>query len=342
MKRFLITVFLFFILCGVINYWLNYDLTYTWGREELHKKHLHFEQEYKKYSTVFIGSSRFYRHVIPELFDSLQADDKVKSFNFADANMFLPETYYFLDNFLQDSLSNSLENIFIELQYVKKINDLNVNTSTVKYYNNLNQLTWVFRYLTNESNQEIKTSEYCLNFIKATFLNYINSNDFFDKLSKKIKPDKKLFDYPIQIKDEGVAFLDTSESKYLKLGHEEFLEKGLQKDSFNYINKLANEQALKYNKFHKATIEYYIEKAKNKGIKLIFVLTPRQKAVMYYSTIPLFKVLPEEHKISIASPKQFPELFLLENSFDQYHLNKKGALKFTEYLSKEYDKMKSL
>ncbi len=64
---------------------------------------LHYYEKHRdQYDTLFIGSSRFRHQVMPEAFDAEANAEGVatRSINIGYAGMWLPESYYFLRQFL--------------------------------------------------------------------------------------------------------------------------------------------------------------------------------------------------------------------------------------------------
>ena len=66
------------------------------------------------------------------------------------------------------------------------------------------------------------------------------------------------------------------------------------------------------------------------NINLVFVLPPR-KTSHYISN--LYASIPEKNKIQLADALEFPQLYIVNHSFDVGHLNTKGSEIYSKLLA---------
>ena len=85
-------------------------------------------------------------------------------------------------------------------------------------------------------------------------------------------------------------------------------------------------------------INYLIQKSQEKGIHLIFILSPR---AVNKPLLTLSSKIPDHNIIDMANPEKFESLYVNDNSFDMGHLNTKGAEDYTRLLAMEFVKIKA-
>lgn len=66
------------------------------------------------------------------------------------------------------------------------------------------------------------------------------------------------------------------------------------------------------------------ERCKAKGIRLIFVMPPKGRTD-YNLLLSIYERLPEDSRLQLADPAEFPEFFTLENGYNYHHMNAQGA-----------------
>ena len=81
-----------------------------------------------------------------------------------------------------------------------------------------------------------------------------------------------------------------------------------------------------------------IQKSKEKGIHLTFILTPRS---INKELLTLSSKIPITNIVDMGNPIKFESLYKIENSFDVAHLNTKGSEEYTRLLAIEFLKVNS-
>ena len=92
-----------------------------------------------------------------------------------------------------------------------------------------------------------------------------------------------------------------------------------------------------FNKAHFEKINKLINLAHEKGIELFFIIPPRLKR--YEELFALKSALGDNKVIDLSSVQEYPALYKPENSFDIGHLNRKGAVLFSEYMAIKFQKI---
>ena len=79
-----------------------------------------------------------------------------------------------------------------------------------------------------------------------------------------------------------------------------------------------------------------IDISKNKGIHLIFFISPKSTN---QSLIDLYKKLPVKNRLEFSQSPFFNELFKKENLYDAAHTNEQGAKIYSAIFAKEFAKL---
>ena len=114
MKKFLIR-FGIFTLAAIATLWLMHkQVPYYEGNRQFELKRAFYFENEDRYNTLFMGSSRTFRHINPVAFDNI-LDSTFKSFNMGAVGTRNPELYYLAEHFIEELDSGSVEFLFLEL-----------------------------------------------------------------------------------------------------------------------------------------------------------------------------------------------------------------------------------
>jgi hypothetical protein len=351
LKFFSKLLFLFFIvltLSIIIRHFIYepmHLLPYSYSANEIHLKRTYLNKHKRKFNTVFIGSSHVFRQFDGHLFDSLARDvPNLSSFNFGIQGLAASELFYLNDNLLEDYKKDSflkgnlpLKYLLIEISKITFPDHLNLNTTRMFYWYDWPYYTFTIKAIFDSKNNTFPLKiamagmhtagllDKQLNFnyltdfsafkLREEYVNTINSsiNNSYNGYEPRIKTMKKLM-------------LDSTALLLRKNGSAEQFHK--------YEN---NPELLKkYNKVYLAKINETIQKFSKKGIHTIFVFAPRAEKQQYDEIIPLLNKIDPKNKIEIADSRKYPELYYVDNSADETHLNSKGAEIFTRLLAHKF------
>ena len=342
MKPFLLRLILFFSIIIGVNFVLNQVIVVP-GDDRYNLRYTYLTQNIKNYNTLFFGSSRTLRHLIPSVFDSANRVKGVDTHSFnlgTPANQSL-ETYEQYESFLNDYTDVKHHNIkyaFVEIHPLLALSKKNMTTRKGFYWVSWDNLNFIFTYFKVtkpyfHSRMEIYYN-YFVAFILKTFgFNYLNIED--NKKVEEIYSGLKKDGY-ISLQDE-IRSVERSERK------RELIE--MQMD-FRKDTIALNKRALKVMKHfekegsindivtvHKNKLQHLYVNSAALGIKLVFVIQPRLSD--YREVLALKKALPENVVLDIANPAVYPNLWAVENSFDVGHMTENGAVFFTNELSRK-------
>lgn len=319
MKKFLtltsIFVLISLVLLAVIGRRLERDLPYYWGNVGLKMKIDHIRNS-ENYNTYFIGSSRTGQAIDPVFFDSL-THHSGKSFNLGLPGFQAPESYHFLEKFLEAEDHHNTKTIFLELTEMRSIDQNKFNVRGLYF--------WNLDYYKLVSSDHL--SRFDLSGVTITSLNYLSKITKVGFVKPIIIGDK------LKITQEKML----SEAIQNRAGYyippfPKKLDKGRLNELFlitkDYYNK---PHEINYSDRHLKKLLDLISLTDDMGIRLIFILPPRLRANM----LPLFDELPIDNKLDLCDPGLYPQFYSIENSRDAYHLNRKGAAEMTRILAEQ-------
>lgn len=339
MKQFIKRVLFFFAFFLLILITKKQITPYYLGDKVFNAKYEDYSRDEEQFNSVIFGSSRLYRHVNTLLLDSLLSDYNFSTYNFANWGTYNPESYFLYDNFLNSIDSGKIKIAFLELQQLHPYSNDNCRTTKASYWNTLKYLFFSIEYINHSNYIYEKKQELYKNYLKSYFFG-LHDFLFLENIlpSKKIKEIGENGFYPLEkaMNEHGVN------NKYKKRWdefHSDTLELENRIKAAKIDAETISPKAL--NKHHLKFLNSLITKSEQKGIHLIFVLSPRLKKDQYSELIPLSYALPQENIIQLYSYSRYNKFYLSDYSFDVGHLNTKGANLFTEHLALNVKEIKA-
>lgn len=333
MKLFIYKLILFVLLYLVIRQAIIYLVPYYWGNSCYLSKIKYLKESNLKPNVVFFGSSRIYRQVNPNLYDSIyfaHNKTKIESFNFGTPGNFPPQTYYLLNNFIESEIAQNCKLIFLELSNFINIDKVSLTQERVYYWTNLNFLILIIKSTIKRKDLSVDGKiEIIKNYINVFLKKVLGIGLFYDALKKENLYDE-LFLGPDK---NGYVSLDY---EFLKTSSEDLANRKKSLDILDLERRLKYASSRKeelneiVDRVHLQYLYKMIENASKHGIKLIFILPPRNSSQILSN---LANALPKNSVVDLSKNKDF---YTLENSFDNGHLNSKGANLFTYKLFELY------
>ena len=330
MRNFILKILLFAVVLLVALSLTDRHLPYYWGNEGLVSKMNKVKADGYQYNTYFVGSSRMYRHVMPALFDSLNGG-ATHSFNLSYSGTKPPETYHFLDHFL-DECSNDTKYIFLELGMIADLAGVNRTTLRSMYYLDFQQ--YKTAALSCFQNKRYETvGNYTMSYLsKMGRMGMLQSMWEFEGKTNYSQALGRRGDGYYGLEDE-MADVDAADSTFIKrlayfYADTMTLTKRYEATLKEYQKNKSFRPAASANV---AQINRLIEKAKRKGIKLILLRQPRNPGLL-----SLYQAIPDTHKMDMCDPMKYPDFYLAKYSFDVGHFNSAGAGLFTRALSANF------
>lgn len=292
-----------------------------------------------RYNTVFIGSSKTFRHVNPMVFDSLN-NRAGTSFNLGQNGLKAPRNYDFLNQLLQQK--SDYEAIFFELIMLDNILE-NYQSDAIIQSMSLNRCLQAYEQAFKNKSLKLEIRfRYFKYYTLALGYKYIGFS--------MIKRLKLLLGIPIQENPVDCAAFDLNQyqgfismdeeldltQQYELVGRRKlFLDRPFQSSLYKG---LGDEKIAPKNSLVNREFEAHLERWKAQGLPIIFIVPPRTYS-FELEMLGQFKALAEKEGFPVfdfSNQEQYPELHNFENSFDHPHLNKNGAYVFTQLLAEQY------
>lgn len=296
------------------------------------------------YNTIFIGSSRMYRHVVPGIFDRTMRSYgyPIQSFNFGVYGMHVPETYFLLKKILAMKPEN-LKWIFVELYDLQlNIPNDNIRTDRVIYWHTLQHTLWIYKLILASDDHVFRKLNHFRDHTQPLLYNVINLGKA-DVLINYIFPQVKSITHKsIPSKDivfrspgaDGYLSLEDEHDHYFQQRHEEYLR------DLNYYMKTVDamtqksQQTTHLEPYELNIIDEFIKIIQASKAIPIFIITPLLEKQDHYIAAYQKGHLPT--LFAFNDPVAFPDLYSPNSRFDQAHLNEQGAQKFTMYLAQKF------
>ncbi len=343
MKRFLLKVLFSVALYLAVSFTISIFTPYHWGNPWFSTKIKYLEEiNENNYNVFFFGSSLVYRQINSRVFDDyINNSNQIvsNSFNLGAPATYTPQSYYLLRNFLNSEISNNLEYCFVELREIDLLGDYFLHQERSTYWQNFDDLKFVFKSLNSNIRLGMLTKihsyrNYLISYFENTFrLGHFGkqmlNSDYYNK--KYIGENGFLpLETHLQITD------DISIKERLIQRQNSILEDSeLIPTRISQIKNELNSKRNYYDEIHLEAIRSMLKDSEQKGIHLIFVVSPRNNITM--ELINLSDKIPREHLIDMSNPDKYPSLYEFENSFDVAHLNNKGSEIYSKLLAREFE-----
>ncbi|WP_222425215.1 hypothetical protein [Planktothrix tepida] len=309
-----------------------------------------FEEHKNDYNTLFFGSSRIYRHIIPRVFDRQMASKgyNIKSYNLGVSGMNFAETYFFIQQILETKPMN-IKWVFIEIpDFNLNIADENLKTNRVIYWHTLKHTLWIYRFIF-KADFSVRTKLLLIQehtiplihnlfniskadpMIRSFILSQTDQNPYLIR-----ETDQRDYSSP---QEDGYLALDDEDKKYTHFvkRNQDYLShlKSYQNNVLKFIeNEKKSNNGSSLNTLEIRTIEDITQLIVKIDAQPILIISP------ILSNQDKFIIASKQGQIppliSFNNPIKYPELYEPKNRFDSDHLNQAGAHKFTTILAEQF------
>lgn len=317
--------------------WVD-PLPYHWGSIQLNTKVQFLKEKKINPSAYFIGSSNTLRHVIPHSFNQLIGKDSSFAFNFGVDGVLPPKSFHVLENLLKHD--ETIDYIFLEINGFDYLPEHYFIPTRRKYYYKFQDLWMSYRYLfSGNFSLKIKlgmTVKYMIAYIENAFKIGMRTDLI------KFLHGKNVFGYVFLGKNkDGYYPLPGTHTKDEKVKNQlPAYTDQLISDFTTVYNNIETIDKVKYNTYLREVLLEQMERAEERNIKLYFLLNPVKCEFHEVADIvALFYSLPATNRIDMANPLAYPELYKLENRWDEGHLNDQGAKIYTQKLADAFNKL---
>jgi hypothetical protein len=284
-------------------------------------------------NTVFVGSSCIFWNLDPVIFDSIMPPDwQIKSFNLGSSAFTPPETYWFVHELIR-RYPGKIKNIILELREPLPYNEKNRHTLRERYWLTPRWYSYIIK--SELRNHDLPANErfYTMLFTTESYAEKLFNVGYFNTLlnqdaAVKQNRNKKISQY----RKNGMRGMLPIDEGHERIKTPEFL-----KDT-TMLAKMASAQKYlrqkndpgQLNQMHLKAIQDLIKQCRQENIHLVFLFHPKTTYRQLPGTIGLMKHIPAGNLLDLADPDSFPELYLVENSLNNNHFNRKGTRVFTQ------------
>lgn len=278
----------------------------------------------QKSELLLVGSSRVYRHFDCEIIQA-ELDEEFSVYNLGVQGMWPPREDRFLDRVLNDCVPKV---VIVELNPPQSLRG-NVRSSATLRSLSPSSAASAINTFCETSKSQTENLTFAASFAAALAYKYLG----FGLFRTEFLP------YEPDAIASAVKKIEASDAGFLSLDKELTFDPNLEARRNVSPKKLEKRQQVNIEKYSGgfkelsstllAKCEEFIKQAKNRNCRLVFFLSPRMGASQLRAVYPVFEHLDEANRIDMSDPRKYPEFYDVDHSFDDGHLNEKGAAVFS-------------
>ena len=349
MKRLIVNIILLSAILFAINYIIHaHYLPFSWGDKELYTKLNYYQNHKDDYTALFVGGSLIYRHVDPQITDSIGHIHGLEfhSFNAGGDGISFLKQIRIVEDILKNPSPN-LEFLYVTLASTSRFRYKNLHSKKFTTWHrpiDMWRAVKVSMEMDLPIKDRLKTSWY---YIISAVENSLNIGLLNDALQYLNYPNETYDNTCLGENKNGFFPYDLQELIQYPKGSREFrLQEAMilshktyeaqigRRDSIT--EKITREfQTYDKDKVIKTLLRNYIrliKEAEKKGIKLTVIMPPKTRE-HYNLIIPIYDRLPATNKINLANPIEYPEFYDPKYCYNFHHLNLAGSKIFSRTLA---------
>lgn len=309
------------------------------GIVELEEKFAWWEQHADEYDTLFLGTSRVYRGLMPRIFDERMAESGMpaKAFNFGIDGMFAPEDTFVLERLLARKPKN-LRRVFIELgMFQTNLEDLDPFSIRSAYWHDWERTYLVLKNLLESKNGDIRWN-----------LLFFGSERERDRLRKAIGHTGAFLSQTLSVghgtrlinagfdplaKTESMALLGPARDGFVAMAPDKVLS-GADREAYDaFLEKLVRKEqrTQRVNRQLQRNLESIVQVVRHAGAIPIFIISPVLNRDFRYPASSL-----DVPVMNFSDVRAFRELLNSKHRADSAHLTAKGAVFYSEEFSRHF------
>lgn len=285
----------------------------------------HFHQHAGQYDTVFVGSSRIYHQVIPELFDRITAEHGVptRSFNAGIDAMRGPEMVYFCDRLLRPR-PTGLRWAFVEGSHMRiQVNPLLGRNIRAVHWHDPARMWLIFRLgRKNRASLELYRSH-----LELFFLNVSNLGraEFAARYLNVYRPAPRELVDPLGPRQDGYVPYAVDQQEIpaaMRPAYDKALAAVMAKRGERTTGDETGQR----------TYDGMLRRFEDCGATTAVLIAPSTAGRQF----TLRNLTPNRFLFDFADPPRYPALFEPHRRLDNEHVNTAGAEIFTRLLAEEF------
>lgn len=302
-------------------YYANPDIVAKFG----------YLRENTSFDLLFLGSSRVYRHVDPDIIDEIMGESNTSSFNLGAGGTYGLEVLHLAENILLKDDFTKLRYLVVELQLPEVIDDQNLHAARSKYYldtSRCNQaLDFLHAYYPDQANALSKNFRIAW-LERSLSIGMIRAQAY--SLFVPVQGRKK-----IGPANNGYVNLDVAlgqaggggfhQRRQAFLSRLDSFERDIQDHVQSFSDIQPHSAGMAYLKAHLDLIEL----GRERGVHVVFHLSPIMRGRSQSGTEWMRRRLPYEHIVDMSNPQEYPEFYDSSLYFDHGHFNAEGATRYS-------------
>lgn len=342
-KKLFIRLAILLVIVYTVCQLILYSMPFSWGNTRLNTKYEAYDTTADEYNTLLIGASTTYRHINPELFDSVVNAEypelHIRSFNFGIPANRTPQTIYILENLLKQN-GNNIRYVVIDLSELTKMGADNLHKKEMLYWYTWDNISGVMK-ASYESEKGVSNKFgvpvlHAFSFAEKSFLvgmgtTVIQQRAGLNEEPLAVGPDKNGF-YSLdqEMYDDPNGDLAV---RYNELRTQDTIDYRTKRCQFLYDK--YKDATKNPNKEMEHQLLDIIRTCEKRNISVVIMLSQRL-GDRYEYLIPLYNQIPEKNRIGFQNPSAYPMLNERKHLFDLAHLNEPGSAIFTHIFAKEW------
>lgn len=319
-------------------------LPYGWADAVQYAKIQHYKSVKGKYNALFFGGSLEYRQINPKIIDGVLNSNQIhfNSYNLGIDGHNIIQQLADIDGIMKIK-NDSIKYIFVSMSSEPYFFAYNKNTSKWLAWVNLKSTVNSIFILPNAGRTLKEKTRFIILYIRSYFMNLFKVGMVPDVLTHYLGQDTL---YQAYIGPEKNGFFAYDDERTYLAQYNRGLDEDLNTSRARFIqdvhyrDSLRNANTQQFSNYkvtdkpnqEQVNMLYRFMKKYNKmGIDVYFILPPRAMTSYSY-LLPIFYALPENRRIELADPRQYPQFYTYENGYNFHHLNKKGAAIFSKVL----------
>lgn len=294
----------------------------------------HLSAHADEYDTLFIGSSRVYRHILPSVFDRTLKERGLssRSFNAGVDGMRPPEVNYLFSR-IAALRPKKLKWVFIELAPLRTIIDRDkFGTIRAVYWHDWERLSLLWERTTHQTRKrkplsalrEMHLGEFATH-VQLFMQNQLHQGRGAEQMDILRSGPRTISQRPLGPDLDGFQEADRPqimEEPYLGAYRREFAERLATPAKVDLADPISQK-----------ALASMVQQIESLGARAVLLVMPTTNKKNFFPTPGALKNVVV---LDYSDPRSYEDLFAEENRMDTDHLNTKGAVLFSEILASHF------
>lgn len=326
---------------------------FGWGDSTFYTKAKYFLDHKKEFNGAYVGGSLEYRHIDPFVIDSIAQQNGIplKSFNLGNDGYNLPLQVWVVENLLEKA-GEDLDYIFLSLSSDPLFYKGILHTKEWTYWQNPKSVLFsikVMQQMDIPAAQKKQFSRFYLTSLAENLSLFGMMDDLLQFHTSPVLADslyighRKNGYFPYDDEEKYLVLRNDLPDEIVRkmqnneISKEDYKKNSPKRDSLQNVWTKAFSEYQAGAKPIPLYLETYLDlhkRCQEKGIQLIFVMPPKGRTP-YQWLEAIYDRLPENSRINLADPREFPQFFTVENGYNYHHMNAQGSAIYSKIMGEK-------